>query len=812
MKYPGPGFNWVAISIFGLANLALPSVGWSVPGSDEYVPRKFSFIKRYANSGRTPVWSRRGEDKAFATNISELGPEDRANAIRAQKFLENYFIDRTNAREQGNFVRNLDRVVYVPESEKAKFPLDEKSGIAAVYRPEGKTLYVLLSADKLKKGLKNSIPGSLGNDIAKAIPVDQLRGKSAPSVVLPAIAQNQLKQLEESKVAGPAAPSAPAAAPGERRSTEEVLSAQDQPAPETAPPAPPSESPAAPAETAPMLGPDRQTLVDATAVAPAAPASAPVLAPPAASFSLTASSEQSEDGDLALPGDITSLGSGFSSLENDLHQLRNSPAISGAPAAAPDDAQAKATAQAPAQPAELASQAKKTSPPPAADIEKASSAELAEMLKKEERNFKSIGLGTLDNPLSGSALEKKQASSARIKQIKERQAQLKGSAAPSASTESALRSNAPLIELPASVQDSPSGQAPSKGLITKSAQVPSSAAAPEAPAQSTVSPPMAPPGAAVAAPAARPDSLTANAQGVPAVDAEPASTTPLPPLKIEPPLLQAAYDAQRAGKGKPAQAQSASPSEFKIEESEARRIAAKIFANEGGGKDDKLAEWDLDASGKPEKVVSIGMGHFIWYPTGDKTPFHESFPDFMDYVKKSGFPAKDIPEFLRKSPLGDSPWKTREQFQAYWAKRNQKGSEANQFFTFLKATKEQQKNFMPQRLVLALPNVFAATSLSGGDAKTQLPKVVADLMSSPAGRFAMVDYVNFKGDGSSPSENLNGVRFGLLQVFERLAEKKAKSPNAKITSKDFGTAANEVLSKRPDYSKWPGWPGRMLGY
>ena len=87
------------------------------------------------------------------------------------------------------------------------------------------------------------------------------------------------------------------------------------------------------------------------------------------------------------------------------------------------------------------------------------------------------------------------------------------------------------------------------------------------------------------------------------------------------------------------------------------------------------------------------------------------------------------------------------------------------------------------------------------------------LASIPAGRYALVDYVNFKGEGTKPEERYAGEGWGLKQVLE---EMHGTSP----ANVDFAQAAVRVLERRVANAppvrreqRWlPGWRRRVDSY
>jgi hypothetical protein len=75
-----------------------------------------------------------------------------------------------------------------------------------------------------------------------------------------------------------------------------------------------------------------------------------------------------------------------------------------------------------------------------------------------------------------------------------------------------------------------------------------------------------------------------------------------------------------------------------ISSTDAQRIGKRIWQNECGGTISGLTSWNVG-----ENFASLGIGHFIWYPKGQRGPFDESFPKLVRFVSAHG--AK-LPPFL----------------------------------------------------------------------------------------------------------------------------------------------------------------------
>ena len=83
----------------------------------------------------------------------------------------------------------------------------------------------------------------------------------------------------------------------------------------------------------------------------------------------------------------------------------------------------------------------------------------------------------------------------------------------------------------------------------------------------------------------------------------------------------------------------------------------------------------------------------------------------------------------------------------------------------LKTTIALQARFAALRLEQALPKMLAAAS------STERERVKANFYNVAGerlGLYALMDYVNFKGEGVNPTERYRGQGWGLLQVLEAM--------------------------------------------
>ena len=98
--------------------------------------------------------------------------------------------------------------------------------------------------------------------------------------------------------------------------------------------------------------------------------------------------------------------------------------------------------------------------------------------------------------------------------------------------------------------------------------------------------------------------------------------------------------------------------------------------------------------------------------------------------------------------------------------------------------------------------------------------MLAQLVATPEGLFALVDYYNFKGLGNNPRERYQGQGWGLLQVFEAMSELQLEEDHCVDIVGRFRDAAAGRLQMRVELSppernesRWlTGWLNRLDGY
>lgn len=223
-------------------------------------------------------------------------------------------------------------------------------------------------------------------------------------------------------------------------------------------------------------------------------------------------------------------------------------------------------------------------------------------------------------------------------------------------------------------------------------------------------------------------------------------------------------------------------------------IGRRIWQNEAAGKVEGLTDWN-----QGEHFASLGIGHFIWYPAGPKGPFKESFPSLVSFLKKEGV---RLPDWLDEHT--ECPWPNRAAFLA-----DATSPRLRQLRDVLASSLSEQSAFLAQRLERALPSML---ELASSQQRTKIKSLFERLGSSTKGRFALIDYVNFKGEGVKASESYSGQGWGLLQVLDSMP--------AEGGVREFSEAAAQVLTRRVKNSpperredRWlPGWISRVRAY
>jgi hypothetical protein len=230
---------------------------------------------------------------------------------------------------------------------------------------------------------------------------------------------------------------------------------------------------------------------------------------------------------------------------------------------------------------------------------------------------------------------------------------------------------------------------------------------------------------------------------------------------------------------------------------ELESIGRRVWQNECGGTREGLTSWNTG-----ENFASLGIGHFIWYPKGVNGPFEESFPSLVRFFAANGV---KLPAWLKAED--DCPWNTRSEFLG-----EAKGEKMSELRDLLAGTIQLQARFLAQRMEASLPKMLESAP------KSQRAGIKANyekLAATKSGTFALIDYVNFKGEGTKATERYNGEGWGLLQVLAGMEESDGANPAAR-----FARSADQTLTRRVRNApserheeRWlPGWKNRVRAY
>jgi len=237
-----------------------------------------------------------------------------------------------------------------------------------------------------------------------------------------------------------------------------------------------------------------------------------------------------------------------------------------------------------------------------------------------------------------------------------------------------------------------------------------------------------------------------------------------------------------------------------VDNSELFAIGDQIFKNETGGKIDQLVHWN-----HREDFASMGIGHFTWYPAGRRARYGNTFPGLLDHLQKNGV---QLPYWVQRARFEGAPWRSREELM-----RAKNTPEVRQFSQILYNTRHLQAKYIMDRAMRAMPRLVKKTP-------QHLRRHVANNLNAVAnsrgGRYVLIDYVNFKGEGLNRHGGYKGQNWGLLQVLEEMRPANV-GPQA---LNEFANAAMRVLERRVRNSnprrnerKWlSGWRNRTNTY
>lgn len=252
--------------------------------------------------------------------------------------------------------------------------------------------------------------------------------------------------------------------------------------------------------------------------------------------------------------------------------------------------------------------------------------------------------------------------------------------------------------------------------------------------------------------------------------------------------------------------------DIRLSDADKDKLIAFIADKEFGGNWNNCIGWN-----KGEAFVSVGLGHYLWFSRGLKSPFQESFPSFIEFAYRKdqadnlGLRFPSILGMDVNGRIQPSPWESRSEFL-----RQKQSRETRELVAFLSepAMRKMQLEFQVERLKSFADKM---TSFSGfpGDAPLhstpgQRAAFLQELFRFPNGIALLIHYPTFKGEGMKQSERYayrgKNHGWGLFQVIDYAASlsdgnPKVKSYRIKYVAKTASiakvrVAAEEILRDR----------------
>lgn len=229
-------------------------------------------------------------------------------------------------------------------------------------------------------------------------------------------------------------------------------------------------------------------------------------------------------------------------------------------------------------------------------------------------------------------------------------------------------------------------------------------------------------------------------------------------------------------------------------------IGIKIWFNECSGSVMGLTTWNYG-----EDFASLGIGHFLWHPyQNNRASFNSGFPHLLRYIEKRGI---HLPWWLQGKNGLHCPWSSREEFL-----QAQNSTRMKELRDFLQQTIPVQAEYLASHLQIILPDLLINTP---PEERTLIYNNFLSLAHTPAGTYALIDYLNFKGAGISDAPNNYAIGTGLLQVLRHMSF----APRGSTPLQAYVWSAKKALIRRVERSSSPhnerwlaGWFKRLNTY
>lgn len=227
-----------------------------------------------------------------------------------------------------------------------------------------------------------------------------------------------------------------------------------------------------------------------------------------------------------------------------------------------------------------------------------------------------------------------------------------------------------------------------------------------------------------------------------------------------------------------------------------KQLGTAIWHNECAGSIEKLTFWN-----PKEAFPSFGIGHCIWFPEKINAPYTQTFPQLIQFLRRRKVA---IPNWLVATK--HCPWRSQNEFIT-----NFNTPPMQELRTLLSTTIEDQTDFIITQLENALPKILRATPRRQ---RRHIKNQFNRLAATPRGLYALIDYCNFKGDGTNQREQRNGQGWGLRHVLTKM------NANATNPIEEFTQCAKELLTLRVknapeqagEHQFLNGWHNRLKTY
>lgn len=244
-------------------------------------------------------------------------------------------------------------------------------------------------------------------------------------------------------------------------------------------------------------------------------------------------------------------------------------------------------------------------------------------------------------------------------------------------------------------------------------------------------------------------------------------------------------------------------------------LGFRMWKNYAGGTLEGLTKWD--ESNADHQFMYLGIASNIWLPEGSSSIFQADWPVVAQRLKDLGCKIKPW-------MLEDCPWSSKEEFDADFDSKK---------MTWLRTHLSKKKLVWAQAFYIAErlqrsmdPN--SPDSLLNGLTADQSALVQKNFnlvvhCTNPSGIYALIDYVNFKGEGRlDGAEKFNGQSWGLLQVLLNMQTPEEGADDATIINAFFESAKvtlnNRIINQKiqdPNSNEqqyWNMWVAHLSDY